>query len=235
MRFGRVPIPVARPSRGCRRAGRTCSPTARTPVSATPAGGHRLSRMPGAVRSAPPGLRRAAAANADPVHQAVPAEGERAKSPLRLQVVVDGTAVIAGQPGPARWGRRPSPRKQMMHRSVHGRRRSPSHFSGSLRLGTTATLAHIRPALRRTGPRIPPQGMCTDNSVIRSRSAASVALSFRSVIYPPFLATPPSGVHHLHASRAGSSPGAPCGGGAVAGTAGQVPEQPSARERFQDT
>src|SRR6202007_2434104 len=50
----------------------------------------------------------------------------------------------------------------------------------------------------------------------------------------PFLATPPSGVHHLHASRAWSSPGAPCGGGAVAGTAGQVPRQPSALERFED-
>jgi hypothetical protein len=45
-----------------------------------------------------------------------------------------------------------------------------------------------------------------------------------------FPATPGSGVHHLHAARAGSSPGAPCGGRAVAGTAGQVPQQPSARE-----
>lgn len=52
--------------------------------------------------------------------------------------------------------------------------------------------------------------------------------------FRPVPATPPSGAHQLHVSRAGSSPGAPCGGGAVAGAAGQVPEQPSALERFPD-
>jgi hypothetical protein len=68
--------------------------------------------------------------------------------------------------------------------------------------------------------------MCTDNSVIRSRSAASVALNRRSVIFSPFLATPPSGVHRLHEFTCRLFPWGTVRWSAVAGTAGQVPKQP---------
>ena len=51
----------------------------------------------------------ATAADADPVHQAVPAERERAETPTGFDGRVDGTAVLARQPRPAgrSAGRRP--------------------------------------------------------------------------------------------------------------------------------
>ena len=44
---------------------------------------------------------RAAAADTNPVHEAVPAEGEWTEAPRCLQSRVDRTAVFARQPGPA--------------------------------------------------------------------------------------------------------------------------------------
>jgi hypothetical protein len=126
--------------------------------------------------------------------------------------------------------------KQTMHRSRSCETSQPAHFSGessSLHDCHRTGRCGWYWLLRCSGPHNPPHGMCTDSSVIRSRSAASAALRFRSVI----LATPGDAAHGrppLARLRAGSSPGAPSGGRAVAGTAGQVPVQPSARELITD-
>ena len=77
-------------------------------------------------------------------------------------------------------------RTQMMHRSYSRETSHPSDFSGEsssphdCRLTGKCGYARL---FRCNGPRNPPQGICTDNSVTRCRSAASVALSFRSVIF----------------------------------------------------
>jgi hypothetical protein len=69
------------------------------------------------------------------------------------------------------------PLKQTMHKSQALETSQPSHRSGESSSGHDCH----RPR-RCTGPRNLPQGICTDNSVMRSRSAASVALNCFSVI-----------------------------------------------------
>ena len=76
----------------------------------------------------------------------------------------------------------------------------------------------------------------SNDAARRSTRHVSVYRFHQSSLAVP--AVPRSGIHHLHAPpnsriRASSSPGAPCGGHAVAGTTGQVPEQTSTREQCQ--
>jgi hypothetical protein len=171
-------------------------------------------------------------ANADPVHQAVPSEGERAEAPRRPSSVL-----TARQSWHASHDHRVGPPavalKQMMHRSSARETSQPTHFSGESSSGhdcqrPCSTSPHLQ--VGGTGPRNFPHGICTDNSVIRFRSAASVALSFRLVIFRHSWQRLPRASTTCTRHRASSSPEAPCSGGAVAGTAGQVPKQPSARE-----
>ena len=65
------------------------------------------------------------------------------------------------------------PRRHTMHKAFTCETSHRSHFAGESSHGQDCQGVFQA----RTGPRIVPQGMCTDSSWIRSRSAASVALS----------------------------------------------------------
>jgi hypothetical protein len=99
------------------------------------------------------------------------------------------------------------PLQQRMHKSRALETSQPCQHSGKSSSGHDCH----RP-LRSTGPRNQPHGICTDNSVIRSRRAASVALNRRSVMSGHLWRRHPRASTACTNSRAGSSPGAPCGG-----------------------
>ena len=165
---------------------RTHRPTAGTRPYATSAGGHRLSRMRRAVRAAPSGLPAGRHRERRSRSSGCAVRGRTGESPTSTPDDV----LTARQSSHASHAQRDRPpavaRKQMMHRSCSRETSHPSHFSGesSSRHDCHVTGNEGPPTFFvADGPRNPPHGICTDNSVMRSRSAASVALSFRSVIF----------------------------------------------------
>lgn len=105
-------------------------------------------------RRKPPGLTvlhlgRSPSADTDAVHQAVPAEGQRAETPGPPECVVDRAAVLATHPRPPRAAARRSSAGRRCKAPAPVRRRTLAISEGSLRPGRIATgpapaLAEIR-------------------------------------------------------------------------------------------
>ena len=84
----------------------------------------------------------------------------------------------------------------------------------------------------RCGPRSPPHPSCALRPLVDGLLAQCRIGSTQPALrhFSPFRQCRPRASTTCTRRGARSSPGAPCSGSAVAGTAGQVPEQPSTRE-----
>lgn len=169
-------------------------------------------------------------AHSDAVHQAVPTEVQRFDPPSPSCRGVDRTAVRARQPRPAGRPARGRPEAddaqvalsghvgpRPLHGDVLAAARLPKHRRHRPRATHRAADSAARDMHRKLGNPLSLSSISRHIIVSGHRSAISGDAT---------LGRPP--LARLRRTR--SSPGAPCGGRAVAGTTGQVPEQPSARE-----
>ena len=169
-------------------------------------------------------------AHRDSVHEAVSTQREASHSREPLQPLIDRTAVRTGEPGKLRGTAGSGPKADDAEVILAGHIGAPPLQWMVFAPAGLPQSGAARPRGDRAAD-LPARNMHTQlvNTLAQCGIGGGDFL-FHVLAVP---AAPPSDAHHLHASRARSSPGAPCGGCAVAGTTGQVPEQSSARELAQ--
>ena len=126
------------------------------------AAGRRLGRTPRAWRSVIGNLRWRAAADTDPVHEAVRPRANGRTPERRSERLVDGAAVLARQPGPAGGAAGRPPEADDAEVVLSGDIAALPLLRGILvraRLPPHGQVRVDRSSLQ--GPRNPPQGMCT--------------------------------------------------------------------------